>query len=142
MQPVLCDTSVFLALWAPDEKSAQMVFSKRFFDEAGKCIYSINALDMTRDEILCKFPFLLHEYVDLCKQFFDLGKFKEYKVGARKEILSLKSKARQCDYNLSFNDCALVFAALKLKMVLLSWDKKLLEFAEGQGANAKAPDNL
>jgi len=142
MQQVLCDTCVFLSLWAPGEKSAQAIFSTRFFDEAAGCIYGINALEMTTDEIQRKFSFLKQDYVDLCKRFFDLGKFKSYSVGAKKEILGLKQKAMQSSLNLSFNDCALVFAALKLGIILLSWDRRLLQFAEAQGAKALSPADL
>lgn len=142
MQQVLCDTCVFLSLWAPEEKSAQMVFSKNFFDEAANCVFGINVLEMTTDEIQHKFSFLMQDYLDLCKRFFDLSKFKEYSLNAKKEILGFKRKALQSNFDLSFNDCALVFAALKLKMALLSWDKKLLQFAEAQGANPMSPADL
>ncbi|MFH1587000.1 MAG: hypothetical protein ABID38_04040, partial [Candidatus Diapherotrites archaeon] len=59
MQQVLCDTSVFLALWAPSQKSVQEIFSRNFFADAKECKYAINVLSITTDEIQNKFPFLL-----------------------------------------------------------------------------------
>ncbi|MFH1257152.1 MAG: type II toxin-antitoxin system VapC family toxin [Candidatus Diapherotrites archaeon] len=143
MQQVLCDTSVFLALWAPGEKSSHQIFSRKFFEDAKKCTYGINALNVSIDEIQRKFPFILNDYIGLCKSFLDLKKFEEFQIGDEKEILGLFNEAKRNGMNLSFNDCALLHAAKKKGFLLLSWDNKLVEFAaEMQKIMAKRPDEL
>ena len=142
MQQVLCDTSVFLALWPPDEKSTQEVFSKQFFEDAKKYAYSINVLEITTGEINKKYSFLLEDYFSLCRELFELKKFRELKVGDCAEILKLFKESKSDGFKLSFNGCALVFAAEKKKMLLLSWDKHLIEFAKSRKASAEAPSEL
>lgn len=142
VQQVLCDTSVFLALWAPSEKSVQEIFSRNFFADAKKCEYAINVLSITTDEIQNKFPFLLKDYLALCGNFFNIKKFREFRIGPAKEILELYNSAKKGGFSLSFNDCALAYASKKKKFLLLSWDSQLVEFAGMHKVDAKKPDEL
>ncbi|MEK6942122.1 MAG: PIN domain-containing protein [archaeon] len=145
MQNALCDTSVFLPLWTSLPTPEQEIFSNQFFQKGIDCVYFLNVCEATRSEIINKYAFLHENYLGKLKEFADLKKLIEFENPSeqdKKETLNLLRKARNSGYQLSFVDSLLLYTAKKKKLLLLSWDNALVEFAQQEGVDARTPSDL
>lgn len=143
MQEVLCDTSVFVALWAPSENAEHQVFSKQFFKDAKDCLYSVNVSEVTRNEIQKKYSYLAENYMSQLKLFAELKKLLEFTTPEdSNEIHKIRQKAKENNFDLSFVDALIIYIAKKKNMLMLSWDNDMIDFTNEMGVDARKPSQL
>jgi len=143
MNIVLCDTSVFVAT-KENEPSLQKIPTESFFESTVACHYTILSLEVTVIEIEKKFKYHLDWYYGLIRRLEDLGKHSLIKIGAahKRDILQIFNDKQIADYDLSFEDCAMLYFAQKNNCCLAAWDSNLIDAGNCKGLETARPDEL